>query len=161
MGKRGPAPTPTALRVLRGDRPDRINTSEPKPSPGLAVEPPSWLTQRAKNVWSRYAPDLERQGVLTAWDVETFAAWCDAAVRRRDAVEAVRREGAVVELPVFNKNGEHTGNRVGKNPWCLVLNETDAQFRYYSARFGLTPSDRAQLHMGEAPDGQGDDLLTG
>jgi hypothetical protein len=31
MTKPGPAPTPTHLRIIRGDRKDRINTKEPKP----------------------------------------------------------------------------------------------------------------------------------
>jgi len=157
MGKRGPAGAPTALRVLRGDRADRINTDEPRPSAGV-VEPPSWLTQRAKYVWAKLGPDLQARCVLTPWDVEAFAAFCDAAVRRRDAVAELRKTGAVMELPVFNKNGERTGERIGKSPWTLVLNEADAQFRYYAARFGLTPSDRAQLRMGEAPNGA-DELL--
>ena len=32
MGRRGPAPTPTKLKLLRGEtRPSRINRAEPKP----------------------------------------------------------------------------------------------------------------------------------
>lgn len=161
MGDRGPAGAPTKLRILRGDRKDRINTNEPQPSPGAEVEPPAWLTQRAKNVWAKLAPDMQRTGVLTAWDCEAFGAFCDAVIRRRDAVAALRKEGAIVELPVFDKNGKLSGHRRAKNPWCFVLNEADGHFRYYAARFGLTPSDRAQLHMGEAPSGEKDDLLSG
>lgn len=160
MGTTGRPKKPTNLAVLHGDRKDRINTAEPKPSE-LAVEPPSWLGEQAVEVWQHLAPDLKAKGVLTAWDVEAFAAWCDAVVRRRHASQRLQVEGEVIELPVFNKNGEETGHRYAKNPWTLVLNEADAQVQKYAARFGLTPSDRASLSISEGSRDADDDLLTG
>src|SRR6266516_3958634 len=76
MGRRGPARLPTALRRARGARPDRLNASEPTPSAKPPV-PPRWLSPEARKVWRRLAPDLHRQGVLTHWDVELFAVFCD------------------------------------------------------------------------------------
>lgn len=154
MGKRGPAGKPTALRVLHGDRKDRINTDEPQPAAG-DVEPPAWLGAAAVEVWDTLAGDLQGQGVLTAWDVEAFANWCDAVARRRDAAAHIEDEGAVVELPVFNKNGDLVGHRRAKSPWLLALDAADAQVQRYGARFGLTPSDRAQLKVArpETPGG--------
>lgn len=158
MGKRGPAGKPTALRVLHGDRKDRINTDEPQPDAG-DVAPPDWLGDRALDVWDAYAPELEAKRVLTPWDVEAFANWCDAVARRRDAAEHVDEEGAVVELNVFNKNGELTGTRRAKNPWLLALDAADAQVQRYGARFGLTPSDRAGLKIPGAGEGKGAERL--
>ncbi|WP_435969318.1 phage terminase small subunit P27 family [Streptomyces sp. Qhu_M48] len=154
MGKRGPAPKPTALRVLHGDRKDRINTEEPRPAEG-DIAPPAWLRDEAVEVWDTLADQLITTGVLTLWDVEAFANWCDAVARRREAAEHVAVEGAVVEHPVFNKNGDISGHRMGKNAWLLALDAADAQVQRYGARFGLTPSDRAQLHIGgqEKPGG--------
>ncbi|MEV3848103.1 phage terminase small subunit P27 family [Streptomyces microflavus] len=146
MGTRGPAPKPTQLRVLHGDRKDRINTDEPQPS-ALEVQPPEWLGHAGLEVWHTLADDLVLKGVLTAWDVEAFANWCEAVARRREAAERVAVEGAVIELPVYNKNGELTGHRLGKNPWLLALDAADAQVQRYGARFGLTPSDRSQLKI--------------
>lgn len=160
MGKRGPAKTPTNLAVLRGERKDRVNTDEPKPSM-LEIGPPDWLSGEARDEWWLLAPDLKNKGVLTAWDVEAFAAWCDAVVRRRSAVEHLRAQGEVIELPVYNKNGDMTGSRMAKNPWTFVLNEADAQMQKYAARFGLTPSDRASLSIGKGSADADDDLLTG
>ncbi|MGW4030759.1 phage terminase small subunit P27 family [Streptomyces sp. NPDC004838] len=147
MGMRGPAPKPTALRVLHGDRKDRINTAEPRPDEG-ELTPPDWLSDQALEVWHALADDLTAKGVLTPWDCEAYANYCDAVARRRDAAEHVATEGAVVEHPVFNKNGDQTGVRMGKNAWLLALDAADAQVRTYGARFGLTPSDRAQLKIG-------------
>lgn len=147
MGKRGPAPKPTNLRVLDGDRKDRINTSEPVPA-DVDVAPPDWLSEDARAVWERLAGDLRRKGVLTGWDVEAYAIYCDAVVRRARAARHLEAEGEVIETPVFNKNGEQTGSRTAKNPWALVLQEADSQAQRWSARFGLTPSDRAALSIG-------------
>lgn len=158
MGKRGPAGKPTALRVLHGDRKDRINTDEPQPDAG-DVAPPDWLGDAALEVWDAYAPELEAKRVLTPWDVEAFANWCDAVARRRDAAEHVDDEGAVVEMPVFNKNGDQTGTRRGKNPWLLALDAADAQVQRYGARFGLTPSDRASLKIPNEGEGKGAERL--
>lgn len=158
MGKRGPAGKPTTLRVLHGDRRDRINLDEPQPDAG-DVQPPDWLGDDALEVWDTLAHDLEAKGVLTSWDLESFANWCDATARRRRAAQTVVEEGEIVDLPVFNKNGELTGHRRGKNPWLLVLAEADGQVQRYASRFGLTPSDRANLKIGSGDSGLGAERL--
>ncbi|WP_405710066.1 phage terminase small subunit P27 family [Streptomyces xanthophaeus] len=158
MGRRGPAGKPTSLRVLHGDRADRINRDEPQPSE-LGIEAPAWLSEAALEVWETLADDLIGKGVLTAWDVEAYANWCDAVARRRDAAEHVAEEGAVTEQPVYNKNGDISGHRQGKNPWLLALDAADAQVQRYGARFGLTPSDRAALKIGGAKNPAGAERL--
>lgn len=160
MGTTGRPKKPTNLSVLHGDRKDRINQSEPSPAVS-GVAPPEWLDDASREVWDALAPDLKSKGVLTAWDVEAFASWCDAVVRRRTAVAELRRSGEVIELPVYNKNGDLTGHRLAKSPWTFVLNEADAQVVKYAARFGLTPSDRAGLSIGEARRDPTEDLLSG
>lgn len=160
MGKRGPGKTPTNLALLRGQRKDRVNSNAPVPSE-LEVKPPTWLPATAKTVWNQYAPDLVRKGVLTSWDVEEFACWCEAAARRRRAVRRIAAQGEIVEIPVFDKNGKPTGTRTGKNPWLMVLTDADIQLRAYGTRFGMTPSDRAALSIGEGAGDADDDLLTG
>jgi phage terminase small subunit len=57
MGKRGPAPAPTALKLVKGTHPSRVNRKEPKPAE-REVKPPSWLEGVALEVWRYYAPDL-------------------------------------------------------------------------------------------------------
>lgn len=55
MGKRGPAPKPTALRVLHGDRKDRINDAEPQPAEG-EVTAPEELSDDARAIWDQLPP---------------------------------------------------------------------------------------------------------
>lgn len=147
MGKRGPAPKPTNIRYLHGDRKDRINDDEPVPA-AADIKIPTWLPATARSIWRQYAPDLQAKGVLTPWDVEAFAIFCDAADRRRRAVKELRAHGEVNRIPIMDMLGNVAGYRLQKSPWTLVLNEADGQVQRYGARFGLTPSDRSQLRVG-------------
>ena len=144
MGRRGPAPKPTALRSLRGER----MSGEPVPA-STGVSCPESLSAAAKAVWDRLAPDLERKGVLTPWDVDAFAFYCDAIVRHREACERLDAEGVVV-----------TGARGGpiRNPWAMTWRETAEVATRLGARFGLTPADRSQVRPQEPA--EVDDILS-
>ena len=81
MGKRRPAPKPTASRRLHGDRADRINDDEP---------------QRARKVWDGLAPNLVERRVLTAWDVDLLAAFCAVVVANQHSPYPRPRLGRVL-----------------------------------------------------------------
>jgi P27 family predicted phage terminase small subunit len=150
--KRGPAKTPTKLAVVKGERPDRLNKAEPQPAEPGGLEPPSWLSDAAKTMWRRLAPDLQRKGVLTAWDVDEFAAVCAHYVTWRTAQQLVDVEGPLVE--------GYRGAMV-KNPAAQVARDAHAEFLRGASRFGMTPSDRTALSVGEEQRGGSEDLLTG
>lgn len=161
VGKRGPAPAPTSLKVVRGTRESRINRDEPQPSSSDVVAP-AWLTvadgeteqghESALDVWRRMAPDLTSRGVLTAWDVEAFAVYCDAVVHFRQASLEVTRTGMTIE-----------GARGSvKNPAVTAAKDYADLMQRYGARFGLTPSDRASLSVkGDEDAGKGAERLLG
>jgi P27 family predicted phage terminase small subunit len=140
MGKRGPAPKPTNLRVLHGERPYRINQREPQPSAAM-LELPGWLSDPAREVWERLAPDLERRGLLTAWDVDTFAVLCNAVAHHRQAAKLVARSGVLIK---------GRKDAVVKSPAMQVIRDTAQTIRAYAQEFGLTPSARSQLIVPEA-----------
>lgn len=145
MGKRGPAKTPTNLAVVRGEtRPSRVNYDEPTP-PAEAPDPPEYLDLDALGVWRRLAPSLIARNVLTAWDVDAFAAYCTAVVHHRRAVDTVNTEGAVIR----------NGSTRSKHPAMQVIRDQAALMVTLGGRFGLNPSDRAGLRVGEEelPDG--------
>jgi P27 family predicted phage terminase small subunit len=149
---------PTNLKVLHGDRPDRINRQEPLPEPKVVM--PGDLSTGAKKVWKRLAPDLQKKGVLTSWDIDEFASFCDAVARHAEARKQLDKEGEVVESPVFNRNGEMTGYRKELSKWWQVWKGANEAMLRYGARFGMSPSDRSQLSIGGNSDGQGADLLS-
>ncbi len=102
MGKRGPQPKPTALRVLQGNPSHKKKTTaeEPKPRP-LAPEPPVWLNKEAIAVWNDLAPKLEPLGLLTEVDLLDFANLCVAAAHVRKCSKRVDRGMTAV----VGKNG--------------------------------------------------------
>jgi phage terminase small subunit len=127
---------PTNLKVLHGDRADRINTAEPVPEPGK-IEPPADLSPPARANWDRLAPDRIAKQVLTAWDVDAFAQFCEAlAMAKRAAALA-------------HETGDPRPFREAVNT-CATL----------GGRFGWTPADRAKLVVGEPARKPGEDLLT-
>lgn len=138
MGKAGPRPKPTNLRVLHGDRKDRINTNEPVP-PSKRVAMPAHLSPGAKSVWKRLAPELARKGLLTAWDRDVFAVFCEAVVHHREACELARR-GVLVK----GQKGEAV-----KNPALQIVRDSAQTIRAFAQEFGLSPSARSGITMPE------------
>lgn len=135
-------PCPTNVRVLHGERGTRVQTSEPV-SPTGEVVAPEWLDETALAVWNRLAPSLRSRGVLTAWDVDTFAVLCDAIARHRQAAALVAKAGVLVR---------GKDNRTVKNPAAQLVRDYAGIVTSYGGRFGLTPADRAQLAI--EPDGE-------
>src|SRR5215831_17432794 len=82
---RGPKPTPTALRILRGNPGRRpLNAREPKAAPAT-LTPPAWLKGLAVAEWHRIAPVLHRLGILTEVDDIALAAYSQTYARWRDS----------------------------------------------------------------------------
>ncbi|SDC25534.1 phage terminase small subunit P27 family [Actinokineospora iranica] len=144
MGKRGPAAKPTALRVLHGDRPDRINTHEPAP-PMQDITCPDWASDAARAIWARLAPGLIERRVLTPWDTDAFLVLCEALARYRAATQLVNGSALLVQ----------GGSGLMKNPALQVQADAERTFLTFAARFGLTPSDRQAIKV-EVADGDHD-----
>lgn len=146
---RGRPSKPTVLKLLDGDRSDRVNTSEPKPGDGAVVATEE-LYGGALEVWTRLAPDLIAKGVLTAWDVDAFTTYCKLIATYREASRQLDENGLTAQ-------GAAGG--VIKSPfWQIMRDAVDGQIRL-GARFGLTPSDRAQLKIGQDSDPRGAERL--
>lgn len=79
---RGRNSKPTALKILEGAQPCRINFDEPKYEPA-STDPPDWLDGLALEHWAELAPILARSGVLTIADRAGLAALCDDYQRWR------------------------------------------------------------------------------
>lgn len=78
MGRRGPPPKPTVLKIISGNPGKRpLNLAEPE-LPAAPLDPPAYLKGNALFEWHRLAPDLVKAGILTVADVSAFAAYCEA-----------------------------------------------------------------------------------
>jgi P27 family predicted phage terminase small subunit len=136
MGRRGPPPEPSARKRERRVRPSRINHAEPRPSP-TDLDPPFELSEDASEVWRRLAPDLAGAGVLTTWDLDVFAEYCELVVTVREARLAVR-----VGLLV---NGRR--DPVVTSPAWRVYRDALSLLRSLAQELGLTPSARSSIRV--------------
>lgn len=146
---RGRKPTPTHLKLLKGNPGHRpLNKDEPKPTP-IAPKPPAWLDAEAKREWKRVAPELERLGLLTQVDGMAFAGYCAAVSRLAKAEKAIRdyyKETRKLTVTYVNKAG--FPNEVPL-PEIAIAREAAQQAKSFAVEFGLTPSSRTRLNPGK------------
>lgn len=147
MGRRGPAPHPTALKLLHGEhRASRINADEPRPRVA-PPERPEWLTAAAAVEWERVSGELLVMRTARACDSVALAAYCEAVARLAAAVQLVAQAGLLIR----DSNGI-----VRKNPAVAMARDASNDVRQWAREFGLTPSARSPLrveHSSSSPAG--------
>jgi P27 family predicted phage terminase small subunit len=128
MGRRGPPPQPTALKIERGNPGQRpLNHAEPELAAATA-EVPVGMKGRARKEWSRLVDELISKGVLTVGDMHAFEEYC-------------RLVGEVDEYEkMINKVGRADAHKLGYANYLLKLR---TQLRQQAAHLGLTPSSRS------------------
>lgn len=150
----GRRPQPTALKLLKGVRPGRINADEPA-APDGAPELPDFVQAPVRQVWHYTVASLKQMGTLSSADRDTLLAYCEAVVAHRAAAEAVHEHGILV----LNKSRGYV-----KNPALAAMNEAASQISRYAQHFGLTPSARSGIRVGKGATSDGpsaDRYLTG
>ena len=138
MGRRGPAPKPTRLRIIEGNPSKRpLNRNEPKPEPSRP-SCPRWLNVEAKKEWARIVPELSLLGLLTNVDRLTLAGYCQAYARWRQAEEAIEKYGMI---------GKTEGGYVQQLPYVSIAQKSLQLMKNLAAEFGLTPSARTRISV--------------
>ena len=136
MGKRGPQPKPTALKLLEGTyRKDRAPKNEPKPKV-QAPSCPSWLRPEAKAEWKRLAPELVGDGLLTKRDRMLLAALCDAWADFHECEKVIKEDGLTYITG---------GGILANHPLIVTKHKARDQINKFGAKFGLSPTDRCQM----------------
>jgi phage terminase small subunit len=74
---RGRKPKPTALKILEGAQPCRINYREPVMASADCPKAPAWLGKFGQDLWKQLAPVLTSAGLLTLGDIPAFEQLCD------------------------------------------------------------------------------------
>jgi len=140
MGARGPARTPTAIRMLHGEeRPSQLGRDEPRP--GGALRMPSGLPPEVRRVWRRVVA-AQAPGVLTAADaflLEDFA-FVAARLHRNSVLYAGM--SPIVRGP---------RGQVVKNAIAQLVRDDSATMARLAAALGLSPASRVGLSVKEAP----------
>lgn len=141
MGRRGPAPKPTALRLIDGDKESRINHHEPVPRSG-GLECPDDATQTVRAIWDFTVDELEHMGIDSPCDRDSLYAFCCAVANHREASRIIGGSSLLMKSP---KHGAWV-----RNPMLIVQHQAAREIRAFAQEFGLTPSARSRIA------GQGD-----
>jgi P27 family predicted phage terminase small subunit len=143
MGRRGPRPIPTQLKILRGNPgKQRLNEAEPAP-PADGITMPGHLGEVASARWAELLPMLQATRVMTRADVEALARYCDTyewwlAVRAK-----LKAEGDT--YPILNDGGEV--KYIAQRPEVAIAHKLAQQLRQLEADFGLSPAARVSLKV--------------
>jgi len=130
------APTPTALKLLRGNPGKRpINKDEPKPKVALP-DPPEHLQlyPLAVQNWKKEGGLLLRLGVMTEADWGALAVRCYLYSEMVDMMANIKKTGRI--------------NDWGKpNPIVSQLTAAMAEYRRVGVLLGLDPSSRTRIKV--------------
>ena len=139
MGQRGPAPQPTALKVLRGNPGRRpLPKGEPQPAAGRVPYAPRWLSEAAAAEWKRIAPRLHAAGLLTEVDGMALGLLCETFVQYQDARRIVERDGM---LAISEKGASY------QHPALGIANGARRELLTWAREFGMTPSARSRIRV--------------
>lgn len=154
-----PKPTPTALKLIKGNPGKRpINKSEPKPRQTARVpSPPSELGKMAKAEWRRIAKELHATGVLTQIDTKTLANYCQAYEDMNVArgLLAAHNMNNPTQINLLVTVGGNTRT----HPFVQQIRDHRRDMMAFASEFGLTPSSRSKVVVkGQNKGGEWDDF---
>jgi len=142
MGRRGPKPKPTALKILEGNPGKRpLNDREPQPMKGRP-RMPSNLPADEKRVWRQMIRHLESMKLLSTVDQNILERYCFDFVQWRKLSSFLKREGAVYEVK------DRLGNVRSKlRPEFNIARNLSANLFKFETEYGMTPSSRSRLKI--------------
>lgn len=137
MGRRGPKPQPTALKVERGNPGKR---ALPADEPVLQAGPrevPKGMTGRAREEWLRLVDELTDKGVLTIGDLRCFEQYCYLVADVEKARALVEKTGLEDALAL---------------KYDRYVDRLQSQLARHEAQLGLTPSARSAVKSAKPAD---------
>jgi P27 family predicted phage terminase small subunit len=139
MGKRGPAPTPTAILEARGSWRAKLNPAEPDPESGAPIRPRA-LKGTAARIWDSMVV-LVGAGVLTRDNGETLARYCHALARWWKVAKWLDENDEVCSTT------DEKGNvRYSRHPNVITYENLLRDLTRLEQEFGLTPASRTRIH---------------
>lgn len=141
---KGRKPTPTHLKLVRGN-PGKRRLNENEPAPEIARPlPPQHLSDEAKVEWGRVIDELYALGLMTGLDRAALAAYCQAYARWVRAESALAKMAERDELTHALMIKTSNGNAI-QNPLVGTANKAMAEMVKYAVEFGMTPSARSRV----------------
>lgn len=146
MGKRGPPPKPTVLKLLTGNPGKRaLNKREPKGG-GILGAPPAHLDVIGRNLWRRLQKLLSNMQLESEGDRQALELLCSAYEEWRDARAAVVENGLTYERTTAQGD-----SIISVRPEVRIAADAMRRMHRMLLEFGLTPSARSRVTSGDAP----------
>jgi P27 family predicted phage terminase small subunit len=137
MGRRGPRPQPTALKMLRGNPGRRpLNDREPQHAALMSLDAPENLTGDARVEWDRVVEALTSAGQVTEVDRGTLIAYCLKFGQWQELEAEAKKHPFIVRAP--------SGYPI-PNPAIGMANRCFALMLKAAAELGITPSSRSRV----------------
>ena len=151
MGKRGPRPAPTAIKIARGTARGKPKPEPQPPTDGIAMPP--HLGPVASGRWAELLPMLQAVKIMTRADVEALARYCDTYEWWLATRAKLRAEGDT--YPIVNDGGQV--KYIAQRPEVSIAHKLAQQLRQLEQDFGLNPSARTSLNVEAAKQEDSDD----
>lgn len=148
MATRGPKPKPTHLKLVEGNPGKRRIGHEPQPRQ-IAPTPPDPLDDLALEEWHRMATLLTNLGLLTEVDRSALAAYCQSYGRWAAAQNAIKELASRPDVPFDGLVVSTPSGAMIQNPLVGIANKAARDMVNFAAEFGMTPSARARLALGD------------
>lgn len=157
MGRRGPPPKPTLLKLIAGNPGGRkLNANEPIPPAGEPEMPPH-LDERAQAVWQQIVPKLARIGLARVIDGEALGRYCSLVVMWRDCDAFIAKNGRSFAVRADPKEGK-PGRilRFEAFPETMLMLRCARELIAIEDRFGLNPAARSRIQVEAEKTAKGD-----
>jgi P27 family predicted phage terminase small subunit len=145
VGRSGPPPKPTNLRILHGESPYRINRYEPQPRDVRPVPPPD-MSGAERTEWDRVVAELAAMGLAYAADRDVIRGYVTAVVMHAEAARLVATAGLLIR---------GRDQALVRNPAVPMLRDAASSMIRFARELGLTPA--ARVSFGTGTPGQEED----
>jgi P27 family predicted phage terminase small subunit len=141
----GRPPKPKAIKELQGThRKSRDLPNEMGVAPLLTVPlAPDTLPESAHKYWYKAATELLNLKVLSVLDLDMLHAYCYQLYVLDLATEELKAGYTII---MQNKGG---GVYPVKSPWVSIYNDALGHAKNLALQFGLTPSSRTKISVGQ------------
>ena len=131
--------TPTALKILDGNRGHRTLNSSEDYMDIITCDPPAWLlNDHARDEWHRLFHRCVKIRLIAETDVTAFSMYCNAVGLMVQAAEAMKGESLLIP--------GHNGT-MKQNPLIKTMTDSYTQVRALATSFGFTPSSKSGMSI--------------